>query len=571
MAIDAKQDIQSARIPFVGNFLTRITQNPTAYTSISDYSKDQYFQNGVFWQSENPVSGKKTMSYVSRPGVYRFLEGIASFLDVARGTIAIRQGDSAIFSSGENAVYKNNVKIADIADVSPFKIPQWAETRPGATTQYICFNSGVELVAIDESDNVTILKDIDITTASVANPTVITTSTAHGLTTGNYIIIRGMTGSTPDLNGTRYQVTVTAPTTFTIPVNVTVQGTGGNLGNFPANTGTLQYMNGYLYTMTEDGQIYNCDIDDPLMWDPTKVITAQMYGGRWFQLARQNNFLLAFSAFTVQAFTDEANPEGSPLQNYESGVQQIGTSPLTNTMVTSGQDILWMGTTATGQNTFYKMSGLTSPKDIGTTQIKNLLSALSVRSAAYYKVGGKNLYLIFTGTGVSTTLPQILVYDIDLDLWNFWSFADSTFNFESAAFYYANENAYFLNNDGAVYQMTPRLPQDYTNSYFGASPNAVPFPFAVQTERIDFGTNERKFVNRLELIADKSSSTSNVNVSYCDDDNVTFSTARTMDTNATRPFLTQGGNFRRRRYKFSYTGAIPQRWEAFELYFRFGK
>lgn len=66
----------------------------------------------------------------------------------------------------------------------------------------------------------------DITSSSVANPTVITCPEPHGLVTGNTIAINGHVGSTPSING-KYIVTVTSPTTFTIPVNVTGGGTDG--------------------------------------------------------------------------------------------------------------------------------------------------------------------------------------------------------------------------------------------------------------------------------------------------------------------------------------------------------
>ena len=66
----------------------------------------------------------------------------------------------------------------------------------------------------------------DIVSSSVANPTVVTTTGPHGLVTGQQVVIAGHSGSTPTINGTR-TVTVTGASTFTIPVNVTVGGTGG--------------------------------------------------------------------------------------------------------------------------------------------------------------------------------------------------------------------------------------------------------------------------------------------------------------------------------------------------------
>jgi len=65
-----------------------------------------------------------------------------------------------------------------------------------------------------------------ITSSSVANPTVITTAAAHGLTSDATVDIADHSGSTPSINGA-WVATVLSSTTFSIPVNVTVGGTGG--------------------------------------------------------------------------------------------------------------------------------------------------------------------------------------------------------------------------------------------------------------------------------------------------------------------------------------------------------
>lgn len=73
-------------------------------------------------------------------------------------------------------------------------------------------------------------RSIAIETISVANPTVITTSVPHSLTNGAPATITGTT-TTPTVNGSQV-VTVTGPTTFTVPVNVTVGQTAaaGSIG-----------------------------------------------------------------------------------------------------------------------------------------------------------------------------------------------------------------------------------------------------------------------------------------------------------------------------------------------------
>lgn len=64
--------------------------------------------------------------------------------------------------------------------------------------------------------------------STVANPTVITTTAAHGLSSGEEVTISGSTGYTPTINGA-FQATVISPTTFSIPVNVATAGTGGTI------------------------------------------------------------------------------------------------------------------------------------------------------------------------------------------------------------------------------------------------------------------------------------------------------------------------------------------------------
>lgn len=77
---------------------------------------------------------------------------------------------------------------------------------------------------------------VTISTSSVADPTVITTATNHGLTTGDSVVISGHTSVTPDING-EHVVIVTADTTFTIPIEVTDGGTGGTVQQLPGRVG----------------------------------------------------------------------------------------------------------------------------------------------------------------------------------------------------------------------------------------------------------------------------------------------------------------------------------------------
>lgn len=69
---------------------------------------------------------------------------------------------------------------------------------------------------------------IPITSNSAANPSVVTTPVPHGLTTGQVVLISGVSGSSADINGER-TVTVISATTFSVPIDATSHaGTGGS-------------------------------------------------------------------------------------------------------------------------------------------------------------------------------------------------------------------------------------------------------------------------------------------------------------------------------------------------------
>ncbi len=80
----------------------------------------------------------------------------------------------------------------------------------------------------DILDSVGWASAVTITSSSVANPSNILCAAVHTMSTGDTVIIAGHSGSTPDINGS-HTVTVVDTLNFTIPVNVTVGGTGGTL------------------------------------------------------------------------------------------------------------------------------------------------------------------------------------------------------------------------------------------------------------------------------------------------------------------------------------------------------
>lgn len=77
---------------------------------------------------------------------------------------------------------------------------------------------------------------VNISTIGTGSPGIINTVTPHGLTNGQTVTIAAVVGGTPVING-NHIVTVTDTDTFTIPVNITVAGTGGTVSG-PERVGT---------------------------------------------------------------------------------------------------------------------------------------------------------------------------------------------------------------------------------------------------------------------------------------------------------------------------------------------
>lgn len=114
---------------------------------------------------------------------------------------------------------------------------------------------------------------VNILGATANNPTVITTTTGHGLTSGDFTRISG-SNTTPSIDG-KHQVTVLSPTTFSIPVNVSGAGTSGlsNRVDYPA---PRQLGHGYVtgdgvdgLGNTEAGGVYVGDLEPLYIWDNT--------------------------------------------------------------------------------------------------------------------------------------------------------------------------------------------------------------------------------------------------------------------------------------------------------------
>ena len=148
------------------------------------------------------------------------IDGLQTVTVLSANTFSIPVNILTAGSLGQTHSYASNLTIAagvDPRDVLDTLIAKIA-TDPGRTSQ----------PGADPGSDYTQYESIDgtftIVSMTSTSPTILTTASANGLTTGRSITITG-SNSTPSIDGV-YQVTVLSPTTFSIPVNVTNDGIG---------------------------------------------------------------------------------------------------------------------------------------------------------------------------------------------------------------------------------------------------------------------------------------------------------------------------------------------------------
>ncbi|MBR7969108.1 hypothetical protein [Burkholderia cenocepacia] len=126
--------------------------------------------------------------------------------------------------------------------------------------------------------------------------------------------------------------------------------------------------------------------------------------------------------------------------------------------------------------------------------------------------------------------------------------------FAQVMYAYANNTDYLLGrSDGKVYSMLESVSSDNGTFIYGL----------LRTNAGDFGSDNTKFCQRIEVIGDKVADTAYVG--YSDDDFNTWSAFRPVNLGAARAMLRRAGAFRRRAFALLYIGGFQVRFYQLEL------
>ena len=361
------------------------------------------------------------------------------------------------------------------------------------------------------------------------------------------------------LSGT-YLVTpsqTAASTTITGGPTVSAQASA-SLNSFPANpVPGLVYLDGYVFAMDSQGQIWQSDNENPTAWGALNFTSAKSEADQGKTIARHLNYIVAFKEWTADFFFDAGNATGSVLSINQSAHMEIGCAD-GNSIQNPEQTLIWMGNVVEGGRGIYMLNGL-SPGKVSTKAVETFLNAsnLSGTYSWLYKIAGHTLYgLVLTDQNVT------LVFDIQEQEWHVWTTSKDNIG-GGENYFECSFVTQFPYNSGSFYVL------DAVNGLvFTLSPTNYVDPFGpirmrIVTDRMDFNTFAFKVGSALTIFGDQINDV--MQVRHTEDDYTTWSQYRNINLNLQKPCLYQLGRFRRRAYEFLYTGNNPLRLEKVDF------
>lgn len=347
--------------------------------------------------------------------------------------------------------------------------------------------------------------------------------------------------------GTAYLIVSTPSNTYYINTSDTI--TAISDGDFPATIvpGVVS-LDGYLFVMDANGDIYNSANGDPSTWGATDFKNAELEGDPGVSLAKHLNYLIAFGEWTTEVFYDAANATGSPLNRIDSAVIKYGIAAKYS-MANMNNVLVWVATDRNYGKSVMMLNGLT-PTKISTKGIERIIEKdgnnISNAYAFAVSIDGHSFYVL--------TLPNsaiTLVYDLVDEVWSTWDSDNGTSQTYFTGMYSAHVANKCLIQDednGKVYEFDPDTYQDDGND----------INVKIVTNRFDGGDMSNKFHHKLEVVSNKPGASSDMGIRYTDDDYQTWSTIQNVDLNQ-RATLFALGSFQRRAFELTYADNYPLR------------
>jgi hypothetical protein len=581
--------LKTVRIPLVGSY----NQRDIDGSEILSLNKDQRFLNCLFEIYEDPVTGGKKVYVLKRPGWEQDL--IVDAGESSTGLIKPQSFSAVLsaFGSTNSIIYLGSVSVGTITGIAI----HFTEVIAGTTT-YIMIRSSdgtgwffaedanADLTYVGDTNTNTIIDNLDSTTGMYVGQEISGTNIVAGTRIESVDSATQITVDTAT-TGTSVGVTITKTPIAKITDPDFVE-TGEAISAFES-------MNGYVYYTTDDGNVRNSDLNSVTSWPATGLLAVHLSPDPPNSISRYRDKIVVFGTSSKESFNDVGNDTGSPLQRWSQDFEEIGVLDQ-RSLIKLENDIYFISPPRFGDIGVYKTDGLHTEK-ISTSFVDKILGTVSTSAATIYassfKLGGQSYIgltlstsseeqeslllesgdlllledageILLEGDPASlSSFVRFLVYNVALKHWSEWDLTKATFVqgsvVDSGNKLIASSR---IETDGKLYKL------DSTSPVY--ADDGTSYTAEIRTSKVDFGTQNRKFIHKIRLVGDTQSA-GEVLLSWADDDYGTYSTARTFDLTKTNPELVSCGSHKGGRvYKLQHTSANPFRAEALEFVYSEG-
>jgi hypothetical protein len=344
-------------------------------------------------------------------------------------------------------------------------------------------------------------------------------------------------------------------------------------------------MDGYIFQADyTSNYIYNSDLNAPTSWTATGRIEANLSGGRIVRLMRIRQYLVVFKQGSIEFFENQGNPTpGSPLGSIKTLARRYGAA--NHFLFTEASDgIIWVGFDPSGNPGVFKLD----TNSFQITKISNTFVDMLLAGAENQTSGPFNLatpYSFREGMGVIgfrdkelvgipfSALGYSLVYDNKIGAWSMWSCAAGGGADTYVPFFPALRYAKKMLVAGFASTLAPNAYELSETVFVDSFGGQVPVKWA--SDKLDFGTQRRKFHNTFEILYDQGAysggNAGTLSFYYYDTDDATSPASTRSVTlvssgiGSARAIFRRLGSFRSRKFVITYTGTAPIRIGAVEL------
>lgn len=388
-------------------------------------------------------------------------------------------------------------------------------------------------------------------TFSAATSTSSTTLTLTASTsTTNFYIGQAVTGAGV---GTGARIS-TIPTTSTLTLTVsssavsTVTLTREILAkvidpdvptNLAGGTATLK---GWTFFGTRDARVYNFDINSITAVTAGNYISADDAPDSGLGIIKHGDEIVHFGTNSIQFFYVAGNPTGSPLSVVQNSTIDMGV-PNELAYCTVGNKFAFVSSGQVGKS-FWIATGRSPQKASSSREDAILSDGLKWLLSTGVIDGQVMIFLFCKDRGI------ILVYCVESGAW--WELNANSMSQAKAI----GDFTFFINSTNTN-GFLQRLPiyggtLSYKDAISATSTGSVTTATAI-IDIGDLGDDSNKSMPRLAFDADTQVSTSNLYVSFSDDDYQTFTSSRAVDLTKERKELTRNGGFRHRVIKMEHS------------------